>query len=118
MKLILYDGSCNLCHWAVQWVKKNAVSSDFQFEAIESEFGQKILEKHPSLKQVDSVIFLDSEGVFVKSEAVFQIAKYLKRPWPMLQLFRIFPKSMSDGFYTFIAKNRKKWFGTKNTCEL
>ena len=117
MKLILYDGSCNLCHWAVKWVKKNAHSTVFQFESLSSDFAKKLLEKHPELKEIDSIVFLDEFGIFVKSEALFRISTYLKRPWPMLQLFRIFPKSMCDAIYSFTAKNRKNWFGTKNSCE-
>ncbi|MEY2794117.1 MAG: DCC1-like thiol-disulfide oxidoreductase, partial [Bacteroidota bacterium] len=53
MKLILYDGTCNLCHWAVQWVKKNAAPSTyFQFESLESDFGKKIIEKYSFLEGV------------------------------------------------------------------
>jgi len=118
MKLLLYDGECNLCHWAVQWVKKNAVSSDFQFESLTGEFAKKILEKHVEYLEIDSIIFLDETGIYVKSDAIFQIAKNLKSPWQAISLFRIFPKSMLDKVYSFIAKNRKKWFGTYTTCEL
>ncbi len=117
MKLLLYDGTCNLCHWAVQWVKKNVRSTVFQFEPLSSHFAQKLLEKHRNLQSIDSIIFLDESGIYVKSEAIFRISAYLKRPWPMLQFFRIFPKSMCDAVYSFIAKNRKNWFGT-HSCEL
>jgi len=118
MKLLLYDGTCNLCHWAVQWIKRNTSAKQFQFEAIDSEFGERFFEKHPELKAIDSIIFLDSKGIYIKSQAVFAISKYLNKPWPLLQLFNIFPKFISDAVYSIVAKNRKKWFGTRNSCEL
>lgn len=118
MKLLLYDGTCNLCHWAVQWIKRNAGSTTFQFESLSSDFAKKLIEKHSELEGIDSIIFFDEKGMYIKSEAIFHISSSLKRPWPLLQLFRIFPKSMLDQVYSFIAKNRKKWFGSNNSCEL
>ncbi len=118
MKLLLYDGSCNLCHWAVQWVKRNSNSVSFQYEPLKSDIAKKLLEKHANLQSIDSIIFLDESGIYVKSEAIFRISAYLKKPWPIIQIFRIFPKGINDGIYSFIAKNRKNWFGTNETCTL
>lgn len=118
MKLLLYDGSCNLCHWAVQWIKKHANASGFQFEALDSSFADRFFEKHPELKKVDSIIFLDSKGIYIESQAVFAISTYLHKPWPLLQIGKIFPRFFADAIYSFVAKNRKKWFGTRNSCEL
>lgn len=118
MKLLLYDGTCNFCHWAVQWIKKHANASEFQFEALDSTFGKQFFEKYPELKKVDSIIFLDSTGIYIKSQAVFAISKYLHKPWPLLQLFKIFPTFFCDAVYSLVARNRKKWFGSQNSCEL
>lgn len=118
MKLLLYDGTCNLCHWAVQWVKRNAVVNNFQFEPLESDFGKQMLGKYPQLKAIDSIVFLDESGVYVQSAAVFQITKYLKYPWPILQVFKVFPRIFCDAVYAWVAKNRKKWFGNRNECDL
>ena len=118
MKLLLYDGTCNLCHWAVQWVKRRAIIQNFQFESLESEFGQQILAKYPHLKQVDSIIFLDESGIYIQSKAMFRISRYLRFPWPMIQIFKLLPTFFTDALYQFVARNRKKWFGEKTYCEL
>lgn len=116
MKLLLYDGTCNLCHWAVKWVRKNSRPNIFQFEALDSDFGIKILEKHPALKGIDSIIFLDEKGIYVKSKAVFKICGYLNGGWKWLQIFNLIPTALLDYLYTFIAKHRKRWFGEATSC--
>ncbi len=118
MKLLLYDGSCNLCHWAVQWVKRNSNNTLFQFEAIESSFGKKILEKYPDLKKVDSIIFIDETRIYVKSEAVFRISKNLSGISYCLSYFNRLPTSITDKIYTFVANRRYRWFGQKSNCNI
>ncbi len=118
MKLLLYDGTCNLCHWAVQWVKKHAVVSNFQFESLESDFAKQLIEKYPNLTSVDSIVFMDESGLYIKSAAILRIAGYLKFPWNLLQVFKIFPVFISDALYSWVAKSRKKWFGQRDACVL
>lgn len=119
MKLILYDGTCNLCHWAVQWVKKNAAPSTyFQFESLESDFGKKIIEKYSFLEGVESIVLLDEKEVYIKSKAIFAIAKNLKGPSYFLPFFNLLPSSLCDKIYTFVAKHRYQWFGQQTDCNI
>ena len=42
-KIILFDGVCNLCNNSVQFVIKRDVNDVFQFAALQSETGKKLL---------------------------------------------------------------------------
>ena len=59
-KIILFDGVCNLCDSAVQFVIKHDKKDVFRFVALQSELGQKII-KHIGINSVniDSVILYE-----------------------------------------------------------
>ena len=65
---------------------------------------------------MDSIVLLKQGKTFIKSEAALLIAKELKFPWSMFQVFLIIPKFFRDPLYNFIAKRRYKWFGKKESC--
>jgi predicted DCC family thiol-disulfide oxidoreductase YuxK len=117
-KIILYDGVCNLCDAAVQFVIKHDKKDDFRFVALQSDLGQKII-KHIGIdtKNIDSII-LYQPGIayYYKSEAVLEITKSLGGFFYLGTLFSIFPTSFNNRIYDYIAKNRYKWYGKKETC--
>ena len=67
---------------------------------------------------MDSIVLLKQGKTFIKSEAALLIAKELKFPWSMFQVFLIIPKFLRDPLYNFIAKRRYKWFGKKDACRI
>jgi predicted DCC family thiol-disulfide oxidoreductase YuxK len=117
-KIILFDGVCNLCDSAVQFVIKHDKKDDFRFVALQSDLGQEII-KHIGIdtKNIDSII-LYQPGIayYYKSEAVLEIAKGLGGFFNLATLFSIFPTSFNNRIYDYIAKNRYKWYGKKESC--
>lgn len=117
-KIILFDGVCNLCNSAVQFVIKHDKKDVFRFVALQSELGQEIL-KHIGINplQIDSIILYEPGiAYYYKSQAVFQILKHLGGLWYFGTIFKILPTSISNVFYGYIAKNRYRWYGRKKTC--
>ena len=53
---------------------------------------------------------------FFKSEAALEIAKNLGGIFYFATLFSILPASFNNSIYDYIAKNRYKWFGKKQSC--
>lgn len=114
--IILFDGVCNLCNLAVQFVLKHDTNNIFKFASLQSEFAQDFLKKHKlSTENFDTIILIENNQVFIKSEAVFKIAKYLPR-FAWIGIFRLLPIFISDFFYDFISRNRLKWFGQSESC--
>ena len=54
--IILFDGVCNLCNGAVQFVIKRDSKNQFLFASLQSEEGKKILEEH-NLPQIQCNLF-------------------------------------------------------------
>jgi len=116
-KVVLFDGVCNLCNESVQFIIKNDKKNTFQFSSLQSEFGQKILTKNQlNTNDFDSILLLDQEKIFDKSDAALRIAKELDFPIRLLSVLLIIPKPIRDYYYSIIAKNRYKWFGKKESC--
>jgi len=117
-KIILFDGVCNLCDSAVQFVIRHDKKDVFRFVALQSELGQNIL-KHIGInsKYIDSVILYEpGVAYYYKSAAAIEIAKKLGGFWHLGTLFRIIPTGITNQLYDYIAKNRYKWYGKKDSC--
>jgi predicted DCC family thiol-disulfide oxidoreductase YuxK len=115
--IILFDGVCNLCHGAILFLIKRDKNNRFKFAPLESTIGKELLLKHqidPS--KIDSIILVRGESAFIKSRAALHITTHLNGLWPLLYSLIIIPRFISDAAYDFIAKNRYRWFGKKDSC--
>jgi predicted DCC family thiol-disulfide oxidoreductase YuxK len=92
----------------------------FRFASLQSEQGQSILKKlNFHSEDYDSFILQDVDGkVFIKSTAALKVCAKLGFPWNLLSIFMIVPASIRDVVYAWVAKNRYRLFGKKETCRL
>jgi predicted DCC family thiol-disulfide oxidoreductase YuxK len=117
-KIILFDGVCNLCNSAVQFVIQHDKKDVFRFVALQSKLGQEIL-KHIGINtsNIDSIILYEPGIAYhYKSSAAIQIAKSLGEFWHLGTIFKIIPTAIRNQIYDYVAKNRYKWYGKKESC--
>lgn len=118
-KIILFDGVCNLCNGAINFIIKHDPKGIFKFASLQGETGEKLLAQHNiDPQETDSIVLIDNDQVSVKSSAALRIAKNLNQGYPLLFGFMIIPTFIRNGVYDFIAANRYKWFGKKESCML
>lgn len=118
-KLILFDGVCNLCNGAVNFIIKRDRKDEFRYASLQSATGQKYLEeRNIDPGEIDSIILIEpGTAYFIKSDAALEIAGSLGWPWKALYLFNyILPRPLRDRIYDIIARNRYRWFGKKDQC--
>lgn len=117
--VILFDGMCNLCSSAVQFVISRDKNQQFLFASLQSNFGQATLQMHNlDPKNFNSFLLHTPAKIYTKSTAALRVAKHLNGGWPLLYGFIIIPPFIRDAVYNFIANNRYRWFGKKETCWL
>lgn len=135
MMVLLFDGVCNLCSWAVRFVIARDPEGRIQFASLQSQTAEQLLTAHglqawQSLTQsgfshhsdgamtgpLMSVILLEAGQVSTKSTAVLRVCKHLRGLWPLLYLLTAVPKRWRDGVYDYIAKHRYGWFGKREVC--
>lgn len=114
-RVIFFDGYCNLCNGAVQWIIEKDKQELFEFAPINSQFAIDHLPQQ-LLTNVDSIVLLDGSNIFVKSSAALRIAKLLPLPYQWLSAFRIIPPVLRDWIYDLIAKYRYRIWGQRSSC--
>jgi predicted DCC family thiol-disulfide oxidoreductase YuxK len=117
-KIILFDGICNLCNDSVLKVIKYDKRDHFVFVALQSKIGQDIINYLKiDVSKIDSIILYEPGVAYdIKSTAALKIMKDFGGFWVLTQVFEILPTPIRDYFYDYIAKNRYKWFGKKESC--
>lgn len=117
-KIVLFDGVCNLCNGAVQFVIRRDRRDRFRFAALQSELGQELCRaRHIDTSQVDSIVLIDpGVAYYIKSDAALEIARDLKGYGWMPLLLGWIPRGVRDAVYDLVARNRYRWFGKKDQC--
>lgn len=119
-KIILFDGVCNLCNHTVNFLISQDKHDQFRFVSLQSELGNKICNYlNINVLNTDSIVlYIPKKAYFVKANAVIEILNLLGGLYSFTKIFKLFPKSISNFIYDFVAKNRYKWFGKKEICRL
>jgi predicted DCC family thiol-disulfide oxidoreductase YuxK len=110
--IILFDGTCKLCTNVVRFIAKNDSRKIFCFIPLDSEKASEYLNRY-NKKNVNkgSVLLIEEERIYTKSNAVLHILKCLDGLWPLFYGFIIVPGFIRDPVYDIIAKYRYRWFG-------
>lgn len=115
--IILFDGVCNLCAWAVRFIIERDPHELFRFAALQSETGQKLLAQHGlNRNSMDSFVLIENDRARTESSAALRVARHLSGAWPLSFAFTILPCAVRDPLYRFIARNRYRWFGKMDSC--
>lgn len=118
-KIILFDGLCNLCDASVQFICKRDTKDIFRFVSLQSDLGQELLQKLPlAIQKIDSIILYEplKNKQYLKSEAIFEIVKSIGGIFYCLLIFKWLPNAITNTIYDYIAKNRYRWLGKKESC--
>lgn len=117
--VILFDGVCNFCDGAVNFIIARDTENYFKFAPLQSEIGGRLLAEHGIDKTVtDSVVLIEDGRVYTYSTAALRVARKLGFPWRLFYIFIFAPKFIRDFFYKLFAKYRYQMFGKKDECML
>lgn len=116
-RIIFFDGVCSLCNGFIDFILKRDQQQAFQFSSLQSEFALKTVPEHH--QGLDTVVLLDQGKVYTSSTAVLRILFELGGLWNVFaMLASIVPTTLRDIVYRFVAKNRYRLFGKKNSCRI
>ncbi|MGB3332524.1 MAG: DCC1-like thiol-disulfide oxidoreductase family protein [Mycobacterium sp.] len=121
--VLLYDGVCGICNRSVQSILRFDRRGTLRFAALESDFARAIIERHPELRDVDSMVFVENPGrtdehVDVRSAAALRVLSYLGGPFRLLLAARIIPAGLRDWLYDRFAAVRYRLGGRHDTCPI
>jgi predicted DCC family thiol-disulfide oxidoreductase YuxK len=116
--IILFDGHCNLCSGWVRFVLAREGRTRLRFASLQSAAGRQLLAAHGLSADLQTVVLIDEARAFARSAAVLRMIGYLRAPWPLLSVLRLFPLPLRDWIYEFVARHRYRWFGRREVCFL
>ncbi|MEK6222657.1 MAG: DCC1-like thiol-disulfide oxidoreductase family protein [Chloroflexota bacterium] len=115
--VVLFDGVCNLCNGVVRILIPRDPQKKLMFANLQSDYGQRVLiDNHYPLDEFDSFILIENELLFNNSTAALRLLAYLKFPWPLFKILLVIPAPIRDYAYSFVARNRYRWFGRMDIC--
>ncbi|RDX77923.1 DCC family protein, chloroplastic [Mucuna pruriens] len=106
--IMLFDGVCNLCNGGVKFVRDNDRNKTIRYEALQSEAGKMLLRRSGRAPDdISSVVLVEKDRSYIKSEAVLKIMEYIDLPFPQLAiLLQFVPLFIRDFVYDNVANNR------------
>ena len=91
----------------------------FKFGASQTPEGQALLQRFGVGGEAEgSMILIEDDRVFLRSEAVLKIAARMRAPWKFARVFLAVPGPLRDAIYRFVAANRHRMAGRSNACEI
>lgn len=113
--VIVFDGVCNFCNAAVNFVIDHDRTRRFRFAALQSDFGRQL--NAGQVPQPDSIMLVEGDTIYYKSDAVLRIVRHLDG-WAWLYAGRWMPAVGRDWLYDLIARHRYRILGRKDTCRI
>lgn len=117
--IIIFDGKCVFCSAFAQFVVRADQHRRLRLMAAQCPLGVALY-RHFELDPVnyETNILLEDGRALLKSEASIRVFELLGLPWRLMSVARLIPRGPRDRLYEFIARNRLRWFGVRDTCFL
>ena len=117
---ILFDSKCNLCSKSVKKVMKLDKNKIFKFISNNSDYGKELINEFNlnSITTETIILFTSEKEFLIKSDAAISIITRLNIIFKIFNILLVIPKVIRDKVYDYVAKNRYKWFGKNDSCEI
>jgi predicted DCC family thiol-disulfide oxidoreductase YuxK len=114
--IVLFDGVCNFCNGAVNFIIRHDPEGRFKFAPLQSTIGEEMRLEFGVGKDVDSIVLIEDREAFTHSDAALRILRGLGGIWSIGYAFMVIPKPVRDWFYRLFARYRYSLFGKREVC--
>ena len=117
-RVIFFDGVCALCNNTIKWIIPRDPDALFKFSALDSERAEKLKNKHPELRSIDSIVLLYGDEIYTKGAAIRKIVQDLSTTKILKKTLLLIPNVFLQKGYELVASQRYKIFGKYDSCPL
>jgi predicted DCC family thiol-disulfide oxidoreductase YuxK len=117
--IIVFDAECLLCSANAQFVLNHDHEGRFLLASMQGEVGSALYRRFGiDPTDPDTLIVVEGDRVRRDSDAILAIWGGLGWPWRAGAIFRLVPRLLRDLVYRYVARNRYRLFGKRDTCWL
>jgi predicted DCC family thiol-disulfide oxidoreductase YuxK len=133
--VVFFDGICGLCNGFVDFALARDRKGVFRFATLQGETfaaamgaaglapetpqgGAAGAEGGTDGEWMKSIVLWDHRGFHRKSDAALRVIASLGGVWRLSGVLWAIPRPMRDLVYDYIARNRYRWFGKRETCRM
>lgn len=115
--IILFDAECVLCSANARFVLTHDRAGRFRLASMQGPVGAALFRRHGiDPDDPSTMLVVEGERVRTDSDAVLSIYEGLGLPWRVIGMLRIVPTFIRDPAYRWVARNRYRLFGRRETC--
>ena len=113
--IVLFDGVCNLCNGTVDFMLRRDRRGRFRYASLQGGTAAGLV---ADAAELGSVALWENGRMYRRSEAGLRMIEGLGGGWRLLAVLRLVPRPVRDGVYDWIARNRYRWFGKRESCRM
>ncbi|HEY0112039.1 MAG TPA: DCC1-like thiol-disulfide oxidoreductase family protein [Allosphingosinicella sp.] len=115
--LIVFDGECVMCSANARVVLRHDRRRLFRLTTAQSPLGAALYRHFGLRADEEGTILVVKDGhVLTESDAVIAIPAGLGWPWRIAAALKVVPRPLRDPLYRWVARNRFRWFGRRESC--
>ncbi|SJZ50522.1 Predicted thiol-disulfide oxidoreductase YuxK, DCC family [Enhydrobacter aerosaccus] len=117
--LFVFDGKCVLCSGFVQFIMRHDRRGQFRFAAAQSPLGTALYAHYGlATRDYETNLLIENGLAHTNSESSLRVFERLGLPWSLMAVGRLLPVWLLDRLYAIVARNRLRWFGSRDACYL
>jgi predicted DCC family thiol-disulfide oxidoreductase YuxK len=115
--VLFFDGVCNLCNGAVQFVVDHDLHGRIRFASLQSDVGEAVLDRLDLPRDdLETVVLVEGNRAYTKSAAAIRACELLGGVYRLASVGWVVPRGVRDRLYDIVAEHRYRWFGRKDQC--
>jgi predicted DCC family thiol-disulfide oxidoreductase YuxK len=124
MNVVFYDGECGLCANSVKWLRWMDRGRALRYAPLQGKTAEEVLGRHGKKPGEMSGLWFAAgvgsaeERLWHRSDGVLQALRWCGRLGPVLASARFVPRAIREAVYGWIARNRYRFFGRRDSCDL
>jgi predicted DCC family thiol-disulfide oxidoreductase YuxK len=117
--LIVFDGACIMCSAFADFIVRHDHKKQFLFTTAQSPLGLSLYAQYGLRTDIFETNIVIIDGVaHQKMDSLIAALDALGWPWRAVSVLKLLPKPLRNTLYDFIARNRHRFFGRKDNCDI
>lgn len=120
--VVIFDGVCNFCNGAVNFIIARDPDRRFLFAPLQTEPARELMDRYGVEQDgsagTDTLVLIKHGRCYLRTDAVLEITRDLSGLWWLFNVFRVIPRPVRDAFYRTFARYRYRLFGRREHCRV